>query len=88
LDFSKIDLLKIDTEGSELAVLSGATDLIKRGKILSIQLENHMDDLRLSTYPSIVEYLTQNGFIHFKTVPHAFGNYTDEVFVLESVLNP
>jgi FkbM family methyltransferase len=35
----RIDLLKIDVEGSEIQVIRGARDLIRSGKILAIQLE-------------------------------------------------
>lgn len=38
-NISRIDLLKIDTEGTELEVLKGAHDLLSEGRIRAIQFE-------------------------------------------------
>jgi FkbM family methyltransferase len=38
-DIPRIDLLKIDTEGTELEVLKGARDLLREGRIRAIQFE-------------------------------------------------
>jgi FkbM family methyltransferase len=38
-EIQKIDFLKIDAEGSELAILKGASSLLKEGKVKNIQFE-------------------------------------------------
>jgi FkbM family methyltransferase len=38
-EISRIDLLKIDTEGTELEVLKGASNLLREGRIRAIQFE-------------------------------------------------
>jgi hypothetical protein len=38
-----VDLLKIDTEGHELAVLRGARDLLARGRVRSLFIEASLD---------------------------------------------
>jgi len=46
----QIDLLKIDVEGHELAVLGGARELLKRGVIAVVQFEFGMRNLASRTY--------------------------------------
>jgi FkbM family methyltransferase len=47
---TKIDLLKVDVEGHEIAVLQGATDLLERGAIEVIQFEFGERNLASRTY--------------------------------------
>ena len=48
-----IDVLKIDTEGSELNVLNGANDILKTVKILALEIldeTSKFDDKRSKIY--------------------------------------
>jgi|TARA_Y100000294_G_scaffold174466_1_gene192618 FkbM family methyltransferase len=58
----QVDLLKIDTEGSEFNVLKGLNKSIKKVKL--IHLEHHFDDMIIKNYKlsDIHEYLLNNNF--------------------------
>ena len=66
----KIDFLKIDVEGAEYEVLSGATELLKGGKINNIQFEygNTYPDSG-ATLKSIYELLTPYKFSLARILP-------------------
>lgn len=68
--FTKIDFLKIDTEGAEEAILAGLSDE-NLAKIRKIALEFHLNDLGESAADSIWERMIQNGFRGFKLI---YGN--------------
>ena len=63
-NISQIDLLKIDTEGHEIAVLNGASDLINSYAIKAIYLECDFnnDDPQHSFFYDIFNYLTERSF--------------------------
>ncbi|MDP7521244.1 MAG: FkbM family methyltransferase, partial [Candidatus Pacearchaeota archaeon] len=58
----QVDLLKIDTEGSEFNVLKGLNKSIN--KVRLIHLEHHFDDMIIKNYKltDIHEYLLNNNF--------------------------
>ena len=62
-DITQIDLLKIDTEGYELAVLKGAVQSILNTKIILIELSNH--DMYFNyDKKEIEQFLLQNNHSH------------------------
>jgi FkbM family methyltransferase len=71
-EVSKIDLLKIDTEGNDFDVLLGARDSLSSGKIDLILFEIMPRMLIQGTFPSEAEeYLRSFGFKFFyRTTPH------------------
>ncbi len=67
---NKIDFLKIDVEGSEMAVLKGANTLLNDGKISAIQFEYG------GTFPEagillqdVMKFLTNKNYIIFRIFP-------------------
>lgn len=66
-NLSRVDFLKIDTEGAELDVLSGAQGGIKKGNILGIKTEFWWDtDIKdQASFSEIDIFLRTNGFKFF-----------------------
>jgi FkbM family methyltransferase len=61
---AQIALLKIDTQGYELFVLRGATDLLKSGHIKVIQLEYNFGSQYVGVPPfsQVLDVLTEHGY--------------------------
>ena len=67
-DIDHIDLLKIDTEGNELACLRGAKDLLSRRAIRTIQFEfNEMNIISRATFKDFWDLL--EGYRFFRLLP-------------------
>jgi FkbM family methyltransferase len=88
---SRIDLVKIDTEGNELDVLKGAKDLLKKKKIRFIQFEfNEMNVYNRTFFKDFVDLLP--GYSFYRLMPSGFyplGPYkpsTHEVFAFQNIL--
>jgi FkbM family methyltransferase len=77
---SRIDLLKIDVEGSELDVLIGASGLLSEGKIKVIQLERHEDSMRPKFELDIETLLSSFNFTHEIEIKHSFGNFYEDIY--------
>jgi len=80
-NLSKIDLLKIDVEGFEYDVLLGATNTLTKGAIKAIQIERHVDDLRLDRTSVIRNLLKAFGFEIRISIKHSFGNFYEDLYV-------
>jgi FkbM family methyltransferase len=87
----RIDLLKIDTEGSEFSVLQGAKEMIKKGKIAIIQFEfNEMNAYSRVFLKDYIDFLSDYAF--FRLMPHGFypmGEYrpsTHEIFAFQNIV--
>jgi FkbM family methyltransferase len=78
-----VDLLKIDVEGAELQVLDGCRFSFSEQKIKSIQIEVHHSDLREKMDVQINSVLQKAGFVRVASVRHAFGNFTDDLYILK-----
>lgn len=78
---TKIDLLKIDTEGHEFKCLKGLFPL-KNCQIDRIQLENHQDDMYVNaeSFDEIKKLLTANNYTIEKSIKHGFGNFSEVIF--------
>jgi FkbM family methyltransferase len=64
-DLGSIDLLKIDVEGGEADVLSGARELLKRSPAAIVQFEfshKNMDAARRSAIEDVLAALAQDGY--------------------------
>lgn len=63
-NIDSIDFLKIDTEGLDIKVLKGATNMLKSGKIKYIFVEStfHKDNEQNTQFNDLVNYLYDYGF--------------------------
>ena len=78
---TKIDFLKIDTEGYELEVLKGLKDFIS--KVSIILFEHHFDNMIVKnyTFSDINNLLKNNGFNKFYKVKMPFRKSFDYIYV-------
>jgi len=77
-----IDVLKIDTEGHELACLHGLFTEPIQHTIEFIQLEVHNDDMYLNShsFEEITQILEANEYVLAGKIKHGFGDFYDAVF--------
>lgn len=79
-NIKKIDLLKIDTEGHEMSVLSGAEKSIKNIKIILLEVSNH--DMYLNyDNKKIDDFLINNNFKFIKYFRTPFQKWEDRIYV-------
>ena len=89
-DITHIHFLKIDVEGYEKNVLSGATDMLAKGAIDMIQFE--FNNLNLEYHVRLKDFYTLlPNYSFFRITPHgtiALGPYTtaNEVFQYQNIL--
>jgi len=78
---SKIDILKIDTEGHELKCLQG---LFSESSVPvgMIQLESHNDNMYLNeeAKDEIPKLIAANGLSKMTVIKHGFGNFNECIF--------
>ena len=79
-NISKIDLLKIDTEGHELQVLKGTGSFLK-SRVQLILIEFHNSDI-FQNYDKkkIHNYLTNNNFELKNTFKFPFTTWEDRIY--------
>lgn len=69
-DIGRIDLLKVDTEGSELLVLRGAEKMLSQGRVRFVYIEfsTLLPQIGIAggALVPIAEYLTQFGFEYLR----------------------
>lgn len=80
----RIFLLKIDVEGHEFEVLLGANDALSTKMVENIQIERHLDDLRVSNEIEIHNFLGGHGFSKIVTIKHSIGNFYEDIYTLNS----
>lgn len=81
LDTVHFDLLKIDTEGHELACLKGLFSKKTTAVIDRIQIENHNDDMYRDSSEEINALLQANGYFLESSISHGFGGIEDLIYV-------
>ncbi len=76
----RIDLLKIDTEGHELAVLRGAEGLLASGRVRYIYAEVAFtrDNVRNTSFFALHEHLSARGFRFFGLAEQYFMHHNPE----------
>jgi UDP-3-O-acyl-N-acetylglucosamine deacetylase len=77
---SRIDILKIDVEGHEAAVLEGASDILAKQAATFIQLEQHYDDQYRNSDAAIHQLLGNYGYRECFRKKHGFGNFYEVIF--------
>jgi len=81
-----IFLLKIDVEGHEFEVLKGAIVTLNKRAISNIQLERHLDDLRVNNELEIHKFLSGHGFSKIASIKHSIGNFYEDIYTLTNIL--
>jgi FkbM family methyltransferase len=61
-DQSGFDLIKIDTQGSELGILQGSTEIIEKTKFLLLELSVVEYNFKAPGYLQVIKYLEENNF--------------------------
>jgi FkbM family methyltransferase len=81
-EIQRIFLLKIDVEGHEYEVLSGARLAFSTKMIENIQIERHLDDLRINDETRIQNYLKDFGYCRIRSIKHSVGNFYEDIYSL------
>jgi FkbM family methyltransferase len=89
LGLERIDLLKIDTEGHEFAVLQGASRFIEEGRIKYIQFE--FNEMNLVSRVFLGDFrLLLSGYSLFRLLPHGLlplrGTALEEIFAYQNII--
>jgi hypothetical protein len=81
-----IDLLKIDTEGSEFNIIKGAKEKIKIIKVL--YFEHHYDNMILKkyTFSDLNRYLMKKGFSKVFKYKMSFRKVFEYVYVNKALI--
>ena len=82
----RIFLLKVDVEGHEFEVLSGARITLGQGIIDNIQIERHSNDLRVNDSLKIHSILQHHGFSKIASLKHSVGNFYEDIYTLRNRL--
>jgi FkbM family methyltransferase len=67
-----IGILKIDTQGSELSVLRGSTNVLKKTILINLEMGNHLTYMNSVPYFAVDEFLRSNGFILADITPSLY----------------
>jgi len=81
-EIKEIFLLKVDVEGHEYEVLSGASLALSTKMIENIQIERHLDDLRINDETKIQNFLKDYGYYRIKSIKHSIGNFYEDIYSL------
>jgi FkbM family methyltransferase len=89
-DFSKkhqmpaVDILKVDVEGHEYAVLEGAKGLLAKGVIRFVQLEEHQGGLYTNRHQAIANLLQGYGYREIFRLGHIGGSIAEVIYEKQS----
>jgi len=87
---SEFDLIKIDTQGSELDIIEGGLNLCNKAKgiLLEVSLTQYNENAPL--YDEVIDYMTSHGFIKTEILDEArnHGSYQQDIlFINEKLIN-
>lgn len=80
----KFDLIKIDTQGYELEVLKGSTQLIKNAKILIIECNIQTENIGAPHWSEIIKFLQPFGFFVHDIIDERI-NSQNKVFQIDCI---
>lgn len=86
----RVDILKIDVEGHELACLQGLFGGVNLPIIRFIQLENHLDDMYTSNVGTIQEkpvdqLLKRYDYFPVAVIKHGFGDFEEVIYSQQGI---
>jgi FkbM family methyltransferase len=78
---TKVDILKIDTEGHELNCLRGLFNQTPI-EVTMIQIESHNDDMymNITSKEEIPNLLSINGYKNCTKIKHGFGDFNEHIY--------
>jgi FkbM family methyltransferase len=87
---SEFDLIKIDTQGSELDIIEGGLNLCNKAKgiLLEVSLTQYNENAPL--YNEVISYMTSHGFIKTEILDeaHNHGSHQQDIlFINEKLIN-
>ena len=87
---SEFDLIKIDTQGSELDIIEGGLNLCNKAKgiLLEVSLTQYNENAPL--YDDVINYMTSHGFIKTEILDEArnHGSHQQDIlFINEKLIN-
>lgn len=62
LNLERFDLIKMDTQGSELDIIKGGIELCKKAKGLLLEVQTEQNNINASLKPEVNRYLESLGF--------------------------
>ena len=81
IDITKYQALIIDTQGSELLILKGATDILHNFKFITLEVADFESYENCCKLPDIEAYMRENNFYeherHLQVSKENVGNYYD-----------
>ena len=81
---NSFDMMDIDTQGAELMVFKGATEVLKKVNVINCEVTFHTPHYHDNTdFDEVYEYLKPFGFKHVHTDYCLERNWGDAVFVKE-----
>ena len=85
-DESEFDLIKIDTQGSELDIIEGGLTLCNKAKgiLLEVSLTQYNENAPL--YDEVINYMTSHGFIKTEILDEArnHGSYQQDILFINT----
>lgn len=72
--FPTIGLLKIDVQGAELLVLKGGIEILKKTKIVLLEMNNHDSYIESAKYFELDTFLRNNDFCLYDIIPSLKNN--------------
>jgi FkbM family methyltransferase len=85
---SEFDLIKIDTQGSELDIIEGGLNLCNKAKgiLLEVSLTQYNENAPL--YDEVIDYMTSHGFIKTEILDeaHNHGSHQQDILFINKNL--
>jgi FkbM family methyltransferase len=87
LNIDKIKMIKIDVEGAEFGVLSGATEILKKTEFLLVEISEEGANRFDSSAMKLYELLKSNNFIYAYTISFTNNEYPSLTLTNDAIGN-